>query len=326
MATSGSLEPEIAFGEFLVRIVSLLPSATELVAALGLTDALVGCSHECDYPARVAALPVCTYPKFDPHGNSGEIHARVTTLLQSALSVYSLHLETLIDLAPTHILTQAQCEVCAVSLGEVQLAAATQIPSQPQVISLQPNTLDDLWQDIRTTAQGLGVAEATVTDLLASLQGRVTFCQQQTATLTHRPTVVCLEWTDPLMGAGNWVPELVTWAGGDPKLGTIGQHSAWLTWDQLIAVNPEVIVLMPCGFSLTQTAAAAVDLSRDPHWATLRAVQSQRVYLVDGNQYFNRPGPRLVDSLEILAEILHPQRFRFGYEGEGWQVFTHALT
>ncbi|MEN9265918.1 MAG: cobalamin-binding protein [Thermostichales cyanobacterium BF4_bins_65] len=295
-----------------VRIVSLLPSATELVAALGLAEALVGRSHECDYPPGVEALPVCTYPKFDPQGSSGEIHARVEQLLQSALSVYGLELATLAALQPTHILTQAQCEVCAVSLADVQAAVRTHLPSRPQVISLQPNTLEDLWQDIRHTAQTLGVDPEP---LVSHLQARVQRVQAQVSQ-RPRPTVVCIEWTDPLMNAGHWVPELVHLAGGQELLGQWGQASAWISWEDLLTANPERLIFMPCGFSLPQTRQAVLELSRDPHWQQLQAVQNHQIYLVDGNHYFNRPGPRLVDSLEILAEILHgiPSGYRSAWQ------------
>ncbi len=307
-----------------LRIVSLLPSATEIVAALGLLDQLVGCSHECDYPEQVQQLPICTQPKFDPQGSSGDIHQRVTTLLETALSVYQVNLEILEQLQPTHIITQAQCEVCAVSLADVEAAVATLAHSvtPPRIISLQPNTLADVWQDIQRVGSLLGVGTATV---LNELKSRVDHCAQITAEITRdlpiaaRPTVACLEWTDPLMGAGNWVPELVELAGGRSCFGVIGQHSTWLSWADLLAADPGVIIFMPCGYDLAKTQAAALEVTQHPDWPKLQAVQKGRVFITDGNQYFNRPGPRLVDSLEILAEILHPDRCDFGYEGSGWE-------
>jgi iron complex transport system substrate-binding protein len=302
------------------RIVSLIPSATEIAAFLGCTDSLVGRSHECDYPPEVAALPICTEPKFNPQGTSGEIHARVTDLLQAALSVYQIKLDQLEQLQPTHILTQAQCEVCAVSLSEVEQAVAALTHSQPQVISLQPSVLADLWSDIQRVASALGIDAA---ERLAALKQRVEICAQATANLTEaeRPTVVCIEWAEPLMAAGNWIPELVTLAGGKSLFGQVGQHSPWLQWEQLSEANPDVIVLMPCGYDLQRTRQDAEQLAQHPQWSGLKAVQTGRVYVTDGNQYFNRPGPRLVDSLEVLAEILHPQRLQFGYQDRGWQVW-----
>lgn len=295
----------------MLRVVSLIPSATEIVAALGLTNCLVGRSHECDYPIDVQQLPICTAPNLDPQGTSREIHNRVEDLLQAALSLYRIHLDTLEQLQPTHIITQAQCEVCAVSLSEVEVAVTQLTQGTPQVISLQPRVLDDIWHDIRQVAESLGV-ESTST--ISGLQTRLDTCRQQM--YSHRPRVACIEWTDPLMAAGNWVPELVEIAGGENLLGQVGQHSPWLSWDELIAADPDIIVLMPCGFDLEQTRAAAQDLSQHPQWPNLRAVQARQVFLTDGNQYFNRPGPRLVDSAELLMEIFHHPVQNAGH---GWE-------
>lgn len=297
------------------RVISLIPSATEIVAALGLKGALVGRSHECDYPQEIQSLPVCTQPKIDPEGSSRQIHDRITDLLQSTLSVYDLDLEKLKELDPTHILTQAQCDVCAVSLSEVEAAIAELIHSNPQVLSLEPATLKDVWRDIQRVADTLGADAAPV---LQGLQARVDHCQQQTQSRSDRPSVACIEWSDPLMAAGNWVPELVNLAGGTNLFGVAGEHSPWLEWEALQAADPEVLIFMPCGFDLERTREDALPLLQRPDWQELQAVQAGKVYFTDGNQYFNRPGPRLVDSLEILAEILHPEAFEFGYEGKGW--------
>lgn len=297
-----------------LRIISLIPSATEIVAALGLESALAGRSHECDYPATVQALPICTAPNLDPQGTSREIHDRVEDLLQSALSIYRIDLDALERLRPTHILTQAQCEVCAVSLAEVEAAVAQLTDCSAQIISLQPSTLNDVWADIKRVAQALGVESDGV---IAALEERVAAIQHQTQAL-YRPRVACIEWTEPLMAAGNWVPELVTLAGGENLFGTVGKHSPWMQWDELLRADPDVLVVMPCGFDLEQTKKAAIaDLTQHPDWHTLKAVQQRQVYLTDGNQYFNRPGPRLVDSLEILAEIFHPD-LNYGQEHQGW--------
>lgn len=299
-----------------LRVVSLIPSATEIVAALGVRETLVGRSHECDYPLSVQSLPICTAANLNPEGKSRDIHDQVTLLLQSALSVYRLDLKQLEQLHPTHILTQAQCEVCAVSLAEVEQALQHWANQETQVISLQPSVLKEVWQDMHRVAIALGCESQTVVN---SLQARIQHCQQQLAPVQYRPTVACLEWTDPLMIAGNWVPELVSLAGGEPCLSTVGQHSSWLTWEQLLTANPDIIVCMPCGFNLKQTAQAIEALAQYPQWQQLSAVQNQHVYLTDGNQYFNRPGPRLVDSIELLAEIFHPQVFTPRYAGHGWQ-------
>lgn len=309
-----------------LRIASLIPSATEIIAALGLTDALVARSHECDYPLDVLTRPVCTAPKFDPVGTSAQIHDRVSTLLETALSVYKVHTDVLAALQPTHIVTQAQCEVCAVSLSDVEAAVATLAPGQPQVISLQPTQLSEVWDTLRQVGQALlgepGILRAE--QVISQLQGRFQAVHRTVTQLNHRPTVVCIEWSDPLMAAGNWVPELVTAAGGIPLLADQGHHSPWLDWEDLQAANPDRIILMPCGYSLAQTIQDSQVLTQHPTWATLKAVQTGQVYATDGNQYFNRPGPRLTDSLEILAEVLHPGAFTFGYEHHGWVRLTNS--
>jgi iron complex transport system substrate-binding protein len=314
------------------RIVSLIPSATEIVAFLGLTDSLVGRSHECDYPDAVRSLPICTAPKFNPEGTSREIHDRVTDLLQSALSVYQVKTDVLEALQPTHILTQAQCDVCAVSLAEVEQAVAALTHAPVHILSLQPNTLMDVWQDVEQVASLFGV---NAFDSLMAVSQRVEACANrstlsesksetefETEFETDRPTVACIEWIEPLMAAGNWIPELVQLAGGINLFGTIGQHSPWLQWEELVAANPDVIVIMPCGFDLDRTHQESLQLLQHPQWLNLQAVQTDRVYVTDGNQYFNRPGPRLVNSLEILAEILHPDRFQFGYAGTAYRKFA----
>ncbi|MFQ4136556.1 cobalamin-binding protein [Nodosilinea sp. PGN35] len=306
-----------------LRIVSLIPSATEIVCALGLENFLVGRSHECDFPPAVKTLPVCTAPKFNPEGSSGEIHQRVSDLLSSALSVYRVDVAQLEALKPTHIITQAQCEVCAVSLGEVEAAVAELTQGRPQLISLSPNRLADVWDDIyRAGVALLGEAgQAQAEAVLAGLKQRVQVCCDRTARLPS-PTIACIEWTEPLMAAGNWVPELIALAGGTSLFGQVGQHSPWLTWDDLTAADPEVLVIMPCGYNLAVTRRESAVLASHPQWAKLQAVQTGRVYLTDGNQYFNRPGPRLVDSLEILAEIFHSEELAYGYRGRGWQPFA----
>lgn len=242
------------------------------------------------------------------------------------------------QLQPTHIVTQAQCDVCAVSLGDVEQAVATVLGnSYPQVLSLQPRILADVWNDIQQVAQTLGVQSVA----LDSLKQRVEQCRSKTQSLSaaDRPTIVCIEWIEPLMAAGNWIPELVQLAGGrlpcipltltpetpqgaefvNSPFGSVGEHSPWLAWETLQAADPDILVLLPCGFDLARTQHEAQVLTQHSAWSNLKAVQQGQVYCTDGNQYFNRPGPRLVDSLEILAEILHPGLFQFGYEGVGWQ-------
>ena len=302
-----------------LRIVSLIPSATEILAALGLTDAIVGRSHECDYPPEIQSRPVCTEARLDSNAPSADIHNNINDLLQSALSIYKIKTDVLEQLQPTHILTQDQCDVCAVSLKAVEQAVVTLIGSRPKIISMRADVLADVWTDIERVADATGVESQ---QLLEDLKSRIKICQQKTQGLPaeERPSVACIEWTDPLMTAANWVPELVATAGGQPLFSTSGQPSPRLSWETLVATNPSIIVFMPCGFGLDRTRQEARLLAQRPHWQNLQAVQSERVYITDGNWYFNRPGPRLVDSQEILAEMLHPEIFQYGYKGTGWET------
>jgi len=289
------------------RVVSLIASATEIVCALGLEDQLVGRSHECDFPPTVRRLPVCTAPKFDVHGSSREIDGRVKSVLQDAASVYRVDEDLLRRLRPDVVLTQSQCEVCAVSRRDVEDALGQWIGSRPRVLSLAPNQLSDIWEDVRGVAEVLDV-KAIGEELVRRLQERIRAVEIKASRLPQRPTIACLEWTDPLMAAGNWVPELVEIAGGTNLFGVTGAHSPWMTWEQLQERDPDVIVSLPCGFDLAKTRTETTALRGRPAWGRLRAVRSGRVAVADGNHYFNRPGPRLVESLEILAEILHPRR------------------
>jgi iron complex transport system substrate-binding protein len=300
------------------RIVSLLPACTEIVCALGADDLLVGRSHECDFPPHVKALPVCTAPKLDANASSGEIDRQVKALLQDAVSIYRIDLEKLKELRPDIILTQAQCEVCAVSLPEVEQAVAQWTGRNPQIISLSPKRLADIWEDIRTVANALDLTEDG-RDLLRLLKNRVVEVIEKTCVMKNRPTVACIEWIEPLMAAGNWVPELVELAGGANVAGESGKHSPWMNWETLREKNPEIIVAMPCGFDIARTRSEMAALIKLPDWSKLRAVKNNRVFLTDGNQFFNRPGPRIVESLEILTEIIHPDRFNFGHRGKAWE-------
>lgn len=298
------------------RIVSLIPSATEIVCALGFEDQLVGRSHECDFPVAVNHLPACTAPAFEPHGTSAEIDQRVKARLRDALSVYNVDTALLERLQPDLVITQAQCEVCAVSLADVELAVCGLVSSQPHIVSLEPNRLADVWADIGRVAEALHANEQGV-QVVAQLCARVGAITQQARTLP-RPTVACIEWLDPPMAAGNWVPELVELAGGVNLFGEAGRHSPWLQWGEITQADPDVLVLLPCGFGIGRTLEELHVMIERPGWQSLKAVQHGQVYITDGNQYFNRSGPRLVESLEILAEVFHPDMFDFGHAGRGY--------
>lgn len=303
----------------MLRIVSLIASASEIVASLGLSRYQVGRSHECDFPPEVLTLPVCTSPAFPTDGSSADIDRRVKERVAGALSIYEVSREMLDALQPTHIITQTQCRVCAVSLEDVERALTGWVSSRPKLVALEPNSLADVWSDIRRAAAACGIperGEQVVTDLQSNMQA----ISERACASSSRSGVACIEWHEPLMAAGNWVPELVEMAGAVNLFGEAGAHSPWMTWRQLVDSDPDVIIAMPCGFDLERTCAEMYWLEDRPEWPKLRAVQSGRVYLADGNRYFNRPGPRLADSLQILAEILHPNVFAPSLEGRAWRA------
>ena len=299
------------------RIISLIASATEIVSALGFEDSMVGRSHECDFPPSVEGLPVCSSSKVDVDGSSRAIDDQVRSIVAEALSVYRVDGRLLDELAPTVIVTQTQCEVCAVSLKDVERAVCELVSSAPRIVSLAPMDLGDVFDDIRTVAAALGRPER-VERLNAELAERLDAIRERSSRLAERPTIACIEWIDPLMHAENWVPALVEIAGGRVMLGEAGRHSGYFEFEQMMEADPDVIAVMPCGFDIPRTAAEMAPLAAYPGWADLSAVRNGRVFLTDGNQYFNRPGPRVVESAEILAELLHPGVFDFGHRGSGW--------
>ncbi len=305
------------------RIVSLIASATEIVAALGFEAELVGRSHECDFPPGVERLPACSSSKVDASGASRQIDAEVRSLAAEALSVYQVDPALLDRLAPTHIITQTQCEVCAVSLSDVERAVRELVHSRPHVVSLEPMALGDVWRDIRTVAAALGAAERG-NRLVDTLTARLDAVRARTEALGKRPVIACVEWIDPLMHAENWIPELVRIAGGTIMIGEPGRHSGYFCIDELVRRDPDLIAIMPCGFDIERSRKEMPPLATHPDWARLSAVRAGRVYVTDGNQYFNRPGPRLVESAEILAELLHPGAVDFGHRGTGWVPWCDA--
>lgn len=300
------------------RIVSLIPAGTEIVCALGFEEALVGRSHECDFPASVQHLPICSRPRIDVQASSAEIDRRVRETLRAGLSVYEVDTALLRDLAPDVVVTQAQCEACAVSLGDLEDALASWTGLRPTVVSLEPRRLEDVWEDMQRVADALDAAPRG-RELTARLRARIEALAARARELPSPPRVGCIEWVDPLMAAGNWVPTLVGMAGGEDVFGRAGAHAPALEWPELVHADPDVLVGMPCGYDLERTRREFRALSEHDHWPELTAVRHGRVALTDGHQYFNRPGPRLVESLEILAEILHPRTFAFGHSGRGWQ-------
>ena len=304
------------------KIISLLPAATEIICALGLENQLVGRSHECDYPSTVKNLPVCSSAKFLPGSSSSEIDRQVREILSESLSIYTIDKELLRSIAPDIIITQAQCEVCAVSLKDVELSLSNLLEKDCQVISLQPQGLSDIYSDIEKLANQLGVA-TTGAYLLELFEERINIIHHKLKFITEKPKVACIERLSPLMIAGNWTPEIIEIAGGVPVLTEKGTHSAYVSFEEIQKEDPDIIVLMPCGFPVDRTLQEISIMLELPGWSALRAVQQNRIYITDGNQYFNRSGPRITDSIEIMAEIINQKQFFFGYEGEGWIRFNN---
>lgn len=296
------------------RIVSLLPSATEIAVAVGQGANLVGRSHECDFPPFVRELPVCTSTKLEKGLTSLEIDHRVQEIVRQGLSVYAVDAPLLRSLKPDVILTQSQCAVCAVTPRDLEEALAEWVGAAPILLSLAPDALDDVWGDFRRVGEAVGAVGAA--DLAVDgLQERLRSLSHGRRPAGVRPSVAAIEWIEPLMAAGNWVPELIAAAGGEPLFAEAGQHSPWLDWDALVAADPDVIVLMPCGYQIPQTLADLGPLVGRPGWSGLSAVRSKRVFVADGHHFFNRPGPRLVESARIIAEVLDGAA---GVQGEGW--------
>ncbi|MGH7642653.1 MAG: cobalamin-binding protein [Candidatus Dormibacteria bacterium] len=291
-----------------MRIVSLLPSTTEICFALGLGQSLVGVTHECDFPPQAGYKTVMTRNLLQMEGASpAEIDRHVREALHQGSSLYALDREALRRARPDVILTQELCEVCAVAYQQV-LEAARLLPGRPTVLSLEPNSLADVLRSFSDVGQVTGAKERAA-ELVRGLWARLDAVRGSVAG-KERPRVVCLEWLDPLMVAGHWVPDQVDAAGGIDGLGEPGGRSRVVSPDEVIAAQPEVILSMPCGFRLDESASQIQALAEFPGWAKLPAVQSGQVYALDGSWYFNRPGPRIVDGIEMLARIFHPDAWR----------------
>lgn len=303
------------------RIISLLPAATEIICALGLKDQLIGRSHECDFPESIVNLPVCSFAKFIPGSSSLEIDQQVKDILTDALSIYTVDKNRVKELEPAVIITQAQCEACAVSLKDVEKSMQGVLDSNVEVISLNPRTLHDIFNEILMLAEKLDVKE-TGEAFVEELQERCDLVNHKLKFVEQRPGVVCIEWLSPLMVAGNWTPELISIAGGTPLLAEKGKHSAYVDFTAVQQADPDIIVIAPCGFAMDRTLKEINLLLEQPGWDNLAAVKNDRVYIADGNQYFNRSSQKVVDTIELLAEIIHPKQFIFGYEGKGWLKFS----
>ncbi|WP_269856673.1 cobalamin-binding protein [Streptomyces sp. RPT161] len=287
-----------------MRIVSLLPAATDIVAELGLVGDLVGRTHECDWPPdAVASVPVVTSAELRTGGmSSREISDAVGGMTHQGSSLYTLDTRRLAELAPDVVLTQDLCEVCAVSYSTVSRAVRV-LDAGPRVISLEPRTLHEVLGCLERVGEVLGVPE-TAARRVAELRGRLDAVRDAVVGLP-RPRVAAVEWLDPLWPAGHWVPEQIGCAGGEPLLARPGEHTEPVRWDAVRAARPEAVVLLPCGFTPERTEAERHLLTALPGWSELPAVRDDQVWVVDGPAYFNRPGPRVVRGIEVLAHVLH---------------------
>lgn len=293
-----------------MRIVSLLPAATEWVCAFGAEAMLVGRSHECDHPASLQDRPVVTRPAFPVGGDSAAIDAHVKGRLQQGLSLYDVNLDQLRQVKPDVVLTQAQCDVCAVSLSQLEAALAAWAEGRPRLFSMEPQTFKQVLDAALRLGTLIGCAGAAM-HWIAEAEQRLQRLRNglglhKRADPSAWPTVACIEWLEPLMIAGHWMPDVVNLAGGRAVLAQPGIRSQYIAWEDLRAADPDVIVVVPCGFSLPQTERELSFLTKQEGWFDLQAVRQGRVFLFDGNAYFNRPGPRLYRAVALLAAALHP--------------------
>ena len=300
------------------QIVSFLPSATEMACALGLSDQLVGITHECDYPPEVRgkaivvrkALPIETMSQL-------EIDIAVSERMRDGLSLYEVDEKLLQELAPDLILTQNLCQVCAPSGNEVS-QALNLLPKKPQILWLTPNSLAEIFANLRELGEATGHSKKAE-ELIAGGRARLRKISAATENIAERPRVFCMEWFDPVYCSGHWVPEMVKIAGGLDSLSKAGADSVRISWADVVAWKPEVLILMPCGFDLAQTIEQSQQLFNYPGWSTLPAVRDGRVYAVDANSYFARPGPRVVDGTELLAHLIHPELFSWNGSSNAYQ-------
>jgi len=290
-----------------VRICSLLPSATEILYALGLGDAVVGVTHECDFPPEAAAKPALIRPRVDPQAAPAEIDRQVSELVARGESIYAVDAELLARLSPDLIVTQDLCHVCAASPDDLA-TALTRLPVCPQVLTLTPHSLADVWNDIRRVGEVTGRRECAE-ELATALEGRVAEVEARASGATARPRSLCLEWLDPYYVGGHWVPEMVARAGGEDALGKAGEPSFRVSAGQVAESQPDVIVVMPCGYNLSRSQAELNQMKMPDGWQDLPAVRERRIFAVDANSYFSRPGPRLADGVAVLASLFHPDVF-----------------
>ena len=290
-----------------MRIVSLLPSATEILYALGLGDSVVGVTHECDFPSEAARKPALIKPRVDPHAPPAEIDRQVRELVGRGESIYAVDADLLASLKPDLIVTQDLCHVCAASPDDLA-TALSRFQRPPQILTLTPHSLDDVWQDIVRVGQATNTSTQAEA-LTATLKQRAERVEIVAAQVVHRPRVLCLEWLEPLYVAGHWVPEMVSRAGGEDVLGKQCDPSFTVTAEKIAKSNAEIVLIMLCGYNAARNASEFSVMKLPEAWSQLPALRNRKIFAVDSNSYFSRPGPRLADGLEILAHLIHPNLF-----------------
>ena len=306
-----------------MRIVSLLPGATELVCALGAQHELVGRSHECDFPEHVRHLPSLTQPTFDTTAGSAQIDADVRRLMRERQPLYRVNVERLLQLQPDVVITQVHCDVCAPGPDDVARDAHESSAAIPQMVSMQASAVEGIFDDFRRVAHAIDRSREC-DELVQKIQKGLNEASPRVTNL-DRPTIACIEWIDPIFIMANWAPRLVEIAGGVPVLGQSGVHSAAMTWDRVRDADPQYIFVAPCGFDMVRTKREMHILSARSGWNDLSAVRNGHVFIADGNRFFNRAGPSLFDSVQILAQILHPREFEPTLRGVAWENYAGAL-
>lgn len=299
-----------------MRIASLLPSTTEIVCRLGLEDQLVGVSHECEVNGLHKKLPVLTDTELKQNGSSSTIDQSVKTLLENSLSIYKVNAEALADAESDLILTQDHCQVCAVAFDDVLDAVHEYCTPQTNVVSVSPTTLNGVLDSFETVGSAIH-AKSEASSLVEEIRMRLEIINRTTAG-EITPNVVTLEWLNPLMTGGNWIPDLIELAGGKPLLAKAGKHSPYIDMEHLLEADPDIIAVAPCGFTMENTLNEFEILTNHSIWQELKAVQNGRVYILDGNRFFNRPGPGVFESARIFGEIFHPEVFEPTLENNGW--------
>lgn len=300
------------------KIISLIPSATEMVYTLGAEEFLVGRSHECDFPAESSSIPVCTSSSINNELSSQAIDEAVKAKVWNALSLYNINIDLIKQLQPDLIITQDQCKVCAVHLSDLEGMLMDELGYSPQIISFHPHSLNDFFDNFQALASALN-KEKEAEIILEDWNDRIEIIKHKVKFVKHRPRIACIEWMEPLMVAGHWTPELLAFAGGEAVLSDEFKDSKYISFEQLAEADPDGIIIAPCGFDLERTKKELDLLLGQEQWQKLRAVEKGHVFIADGNAFFNRPGPRLIDTAEILAEILQVNQFYYGMEGFCWE-------